>query len=59
MYDFFLYAGKHSAGAENCGAEKSVLRLVENIPKNQNFRVYFDNWFSTLALLDKLDSMGI
>lgn len=59
MYDFFLYAGKHSAGAENCGAEKSVLRLVENIPKNQNYRVYFDNWFSTLALLDKLDSMGI
>ena len=34
MYDFFLHAGKHSAGAENCGAEKSVLRLVENNPKN-------------------------
>ena len=57
--NFFLYAEKHSAGAENFSAEKSVLRLVENNPKNQNCRVYFDNWFSTLALLDKLDSMGI
>ena len=34
-------------------------QLLEEIPKNQNYRVFFDNWFSTLPLLIKLHSMGI
>ena len=59
IYDFFMYGGKHSASAEQCGAERSVLRLVEELPKCKNFRVYFDNWFSTLPLLTKLHSFGI
>ena len=33
--------------------------LLEEIPMNQNYRVFFDNWFSTLPLLIKLHSMGI
>ena len=41
----FYYGGKHSAGAGRCGAEESVHPLVEEIPKNQNYRVFFDNWF--------------
>ena len=41
----FYYGGKHSAGAGCCGAEESVLPLVEEIPKNQNYRVFFGNWF--------------
>ena len=47
VYDFFVYG------------RKSILRLGEEIPKNQNYRVLFDNWFSTLPLLIKLQSMGI
>ena len=56
---FFMYAGKYSAGAERCGAEEPVLRLVEEIQKNQNYQFFFDNWFSALPLLIRLQSMGI
>ena len=54
VYDLNIYGGKHSAGAERCRAEESVLRLVEEIPKNQNYQVFFDNWFSTFPFLIKL-----
>ena len=56
---FFMYDRKHTAGAERCGPEELVLGLVEEIPKNQNYRVFFNNRFSTLPLLIKLQSMGI
>ena len=55
----FLCRQKQSAGAERCGAEESVLRLVEELPKHKTFRVYFDNWLSALPLLIKLHSFGI
>ena len=43
-----------------CMAENIVMdHLLDEIPKNQNYRVFFDNWFSTLPLLIKLHSMGI
>ena len=32
---------------------------MEEIPKNQNYQVFFDIWFSTLSLLIKLQSMGV
>ena len=59
IYDFFMYGGKHSEGAEKCGAEESVMRLVKEIPRNQNFQVYFDNWFSASPLLIRLHEMCI
>ena len=59
IYDFFMNGGKHSTGTYKCGAENLVLRLVQNIPKHQNYQVFFDNWFSTFPLLLKLQSMGI
>lgn len=31
---------------------------MEEIPKNQNYRFFFANWFSTIPLLLKLKSMG-
>ena len=57
--DFFFYAGPKSAGREKCGAADIVLRLVEELPHNQNFQLFMDNWFSTLSLLSQLKSMGI
>ena len=59
IYDFFIYAGARSAGTESCGAEDVVLHLVEGVPKNKNFRIFFDNWFSTLSLLCELRNRGI
>ena len=59
IYDFFIYAGPKSAGREKCGAEDTVLRLAEELPKNRNFQIFIDNWFSTLSLFSELRSMGI
>ena len=59
IYDFFIYAGPKSAGREKCGAGDTVLRLVEELPKNRNFQIFIDIWFSTLSLFSELRSMGI
>jgi len=36
----------------------SLLRLMESLPRYKNFKVYFDNWFSSPFLLEKLLSFG-
>ena len=54
-----MYGRKHSAGAARCGAEESVLRLAEELPKHKKLLAYFDNWFSTLPLLIKVHSFSI
>lgn len=59
IYDFFLYGGKHSTGGNSCSAETIVLKLAEGIPKHKGYRLFFDNWFSTLHLMLKLKSSGI
>ena len=59
IYEVFLNVGKHSAGNKKTGALESVLRFVEQLSKNQNYRLFFDNWFSTFPLLINLYSMGI
>ena len=58
MYKFFLYAGKNGKD-ENSTCENVVLRLIENLPHHQNFKLCFDNWFSTLSLLLQLKEYGI
>ena len=58
IYNFFFYAQQKSAGQEKCGASEVVLWLVEELPKNQNFHLFKDNWFSTLPLLSELKTMG-
>ena len=56
---FFLYAGKNNVKNEKCSAEDVVLRLLEGLPQQKNYKLYFDNWFCTLKLMLKLKSMGI
>jgi hypothetical protein len=36
----------------------TVLRLIKNLPPNKNFKLYFDNWFSSEALTKKLLQLG-
>ena len=59
IYDFFFYARQKSAGGEKYSVSEVVLRLVEELPKNQNCQLFMDNWFSTLSLLSELKTMGI
>ncbi len=37
----------------------TVLRLIENLPQNQNFKLFFDNWFTSPALLTQLLDLGM
>ena len=45
IYDFFMYSGKHSAGAKKYGTEvfEAVRRLVEQLPNIRNYQVFLDN----------------
>ena len=62
-YDFELYqeAGTGiSAEHTYLGLGGSiVMRLVENIPRNENFKVFFDNYFTSIALLLELKALGM
>ena len=36
-----------------------VLRLAENVPKHKNYKFFYHNWFSSLALSAELNKDGI
>ena len=56
---YLLYCGGNSTGKENSSAENVVLRLVEEIPRNQNYKLCFGNWLSTPELCLKLKALRI
>ena len=60
-YDFCLYDGKGPTVQQSCGYQSGdfVVKLCETLPKGQNFKVYFDNWFTFLELQIQLHSWGI
>ena len=65
MYDFYVYDGKdcmHNGNDKIQYLRKSaqvVARLCVDLPGHQNFKVFFDNWFTTLDLLYYLRANGI
>ena len=57
MYDFFFYTG--ATENEKCTGTYVVKRLVDDLPKNESYRLFFDNCFCTLDLCIMLKRMGI
>ncbi|CAK1594464.1 unnamed protein product [Parnassius mnemosyne] len=64
----FAYKIEPETGSENVvlpnepdlGASSNVIvRLSREIPRNQNYRLYFDNYFTSLPLLEYLSQNGI
>ncbi|KAJ8394479.1 hypothetical protein AAFF_G00046900 [Aldrovandia affinis] len=64
-YDFEVYVGKgttkkHQQTSLGISGD-IVLRLVEDLPQEQNFKVYFHNWFSSydliVALKEKVETV--
>ena len=51
IYHFFLYSGKNSTSRNSCYAEAIVLRPLKGIPKNEGYRLFFDNWFSIFDVI--------
>ena len=56
MYDFFLYSG--SVNCQKCTGPYVVLKLLETLPRYKNFKIFFDNWFSSIRLCLALKDYG-
>ena len=64
IHDFMPYTGKIKLVKNNevpdlKASANVVLHLAEIIPNNKNHILYFDNWFSSIALLDHLATREI
>ena len=64
IHDFIPYTGKiqpvNCEGVPDLNPSSNVvLHLAQIIPNHKNYILYFDNWFSSISLLDHLASRGI
>ncbi|KAE9522188.1 hypothetical protein AGLY_017448, partial [Aphis glycines] len=62
VHDFEIYVGKGTLPPSEHGLGISgdvVMRLVDSIPKHQNYKVSMDNWFNSHSLQCKLHFCGI
>ena len=65
MYDFFVYDGKNSAEPDDRkfgNLQKFthvVAKLCDDLPDHKNYKVFFDNWFTTPDLLHHFRSKEI
>ena len=64
IHDFISYTGKiepvMTDGVPDLGVSSNVvLHLAQIIPEHKNHLLYFDNWFSSIALLEHLATRGI
>ncbi|XP_004518464.1 piggyBac transposable element-derived protein 3-like [Ceratitis capitata] len=60
VYDFTLYVGEGTCPLYGLGISSDiVLYLAKNLPKQKIFKLYFDNWFTSVSLLIALKEMGI
>ena len=62
VYDFNVYLGKEATTAETKEYGKVgavVLKLIENLPKNLNHKLYMDNLFTSINLFNALKQKGI
>lgn len=60
LHDFEIYIGKGTVTDINLGISGDiVLRLAEIVPNHKNYKLAFDNWFSSHPLLVALKERGI
>ena len=53
IYDFELYTGKSMQLPNEFGVSGNVvLRLIQNLNAASNFKVFFDNWFFSVGLVE-------
>ncbi|GBP32949.1 hypothetical protein EVAR_20129_1 [Eumeta japonica] len=63
-YDFDIFAGEQSdsfpSDAPNLGVSSNVVtRLTSTVPKHQNYKICFDNWFNSPNLQVYLFQNGL
>ena len=57
-YSFSVYGGRKQAASENGIAYDAVTGLAENL-RDQGYHLYFDNFFTSVALVLSLLTMGL
>lgn len=61
-YDFEVFSGKHSGPPENCsdlGVPGNIVqRLLQTVPNNLNYKIFVDNWYTSLPLITTLHKKG-
>ncbi|KAH8031173.1 hypothetical protein HPB51_013539 [Rhipicephalus microplus] len=59
MHDFIIYEGKGTAHDNGFGISGDiVIDLVKDLPENRNRKLFFDDCFSRLCLVDELKRKG-
>lgn len=61
LYDFEVYTGKTTkaeAKPELLMGGNVICRLTQSLPKNVNHKVFFDNFFSSIAIMNHLKKDG-
>lgn len=59
VYDFQVYTGSRNEIPSECGVSGDhVLRLCESLPTGSPFKIFADNYFVSLPLVDKLKEKG-
>ena len=60
VYDFEVYTGnKMNLGGNLSFSGNVVLRLVQDLTPNRNFKIFFDNWFTSVDLVHELSKKKI
>ncbi|CAK1587973.1 unnamed protein product [Parnassius mnemosyne] len=62
-YDFEVDTGKHPDPPENCpdlGIPGNIVqRLLNTVPQNLNYKIFVDNWYTSLPLMANLHKKGL
>jgi len=63
-YDFDIFAGEQTNKMpDNCPtlstSSNMVIKMAYTIPRQKNYKLFFDNWFTSLPLMVYLDKEGI
>ena len=61
LYDFDVYQGRSQSSEKSVYGVSGdvVLQMTASLPKNRNFKVFADNFFTGLPFIEKLKSNGI
>lgn len=59
MHDFIIYEGKGTAHDHGFGISGDiVIYLVKDLPEHKSHKLFFDNWFTSLRLVEELSCKG-
>ncbi|KAK2705490.1 hypothetical protein QYM36_015771 [Artemia franciscana] len=63
VHDFAVYQGKGTLGEDDIEPDLGVggnivLRLISTLPQKMDYKIYFENWFSSLKLMSLIKIKG-